>query len=489
LAKRKKLQAALESAVRCFQAGDLDAAATHCNTVLEAAPKESNALHVLGAVRLRQNDPKTAIRLLTQARAAEPGNAEIMINLGAAYRADDQADKAAEILQDTVRRVPKNPSARMNFGNALVAAGREPEAAQAYRQVLALVPGHIGAQTELARTLDTIGDTDGALAEYVKLDALAPDNPQTLHAIGALHAAQNRLETAEEYFRRALGQAPTDHDVAANLGNVLAKTFRTDEALTLYGGALSSAPDDPDLLCNVGNAVSHRGDHAGAAVHYRRALAIDPDHVDAHAGLANNLLADGRFTEGWFHFLNRTSTAAIAAQLDRTPLAADLQGQRIFVLADQGLGDQVFFARFLPALKERGAHVTYGPEPRIADMLRRSGVADEITDQTPPAAGSRPAGSRIASVGDLPYMLGHGDGDSLPPPFAIPALPAREDALRDKLAEFGPQPWIGVTWRAGTPNLRQALTKEAPAALFASALQKVPGTIVVVQRNPADGEI
>lgn len=484
MAKRKKLQAALESAVRCFQAGDLDAAATHCNTVLKAVPRESNALYVLGAVRLRQNDPGTAIRLLTQACAAEPGNAEIMVNLGAAYRADGQADKAAEILQNAARRAPKNPSAHLNLGNALVAAGRALEAVKAYRQAVALVPGHVGAQTELARTLSVVGDPEGALAAYEQLDALAPDNPQTLNAIGALHAAQSRLDTAEEYFRRALGQAPTDHDVAANLGNVLAKTFRTDEALTLYSGALTSTPDDPDLLCNVGNAVSHRGDHSGAAIHYRRALAIDPNHVDAHAGLANNLLADGKFTEGWAHFLHRTSTAAIAGQLDRTPFAANLHGQRLCVLADQGLGDQIFFARFLTVLKDRGAHVTYCPEPRIANMLRRSGVADEIADQASPTAGSR-----IVSVGDLPYLLGHEDTDGLPPPFPIPALPAREMALRDRLAAFGPQPWIGVTWRAGTTNLRQALMKEAPAALFASALQEVPGTIVVVQRNPADGEI
>lgn len=482
MAKRKILQAALESAVRCFQAGDLDAAASHCNTVLKAVPRESNALNVLGAVRLRQNDPQTAIRLLSQARDAEPENVEIAINLGAAYRADGQAAKAVSILQDAAQSAPRNPSAHLNLANALAAADRSGEAAEGYRRVLALVPDHIGAQAELARILAYIGDTDGAIAAYENLDALAPDNPQTLNALGALHAGQNRLETAEEYFRRALGHAPTDHDVAANLGNVLAKTFRTDEALTLYSGALSATPEDPDLLCNVGNAVSHRGDHPGAAVHYRRALEIAPDHVDAHAGLANNLLADGKFSEGWTHFLHRTSTAAIAGQLDRTRFDADLRGQRLFLSADQGLGDQIFFARFVSDLRDRGAHVTYKPDPRIAEMLRRSGVADDITNLSPAP------GDRVVSVGDLPYLLGHGDDSPLPAPFDIPALPDREAAICDRLSAFGPAPWIGVTWRAGTPNLRQALMKEAPAALFASALHDVPGTVVVVQRNRVEGE-
>lgn len=483
MAKRKKLQVALESAVRCFQAGDLGKAAAHCDTVLKALPGESNALHILGAVRLRQNDPATAVRLLSQAHTAEPNNPEIMINLGAAYRAEGTPDKAATTLQNAVRLAPQNPSAHLNLANALADAGRHAEAADAYRQVLSLSPGHVGAQNELAKVLHASGKTDAALAEYEKLELLAPDDAQTLNAIGALHAGQSRLELAEEYFRRALGHDPDNQDVAANLGNVLAKSFRTDEALTLYSGALASTPDDPDLLCNVGNAVSHRGDYETAAVHYRRALAIDPNHVDAHANLANNLLADGKFAEGWAHFLHRTSTLAIADQIDRTPFADDLSGQRIFVLADQGLGDQVFFARFIPLLRKRGAHVTFSPDPRIADMLRRSEIADEITSE------GAQDGDRIVPAGDLPCLLGHKDGDEFPVPFIIPALPEREDALRARLSEFGPGPSIGVTWRAGTSNLRQALSKEAPAALFANALHEVPGSVVVVQRNPGDGEI
>ena len=98
-------------------------------------------------------------------------------------------------------------------------------------------------------------------------------------------------------------------------------------------------------------------------------------------------------------------------------------------------------------------------------MLRRSGIADDITNLSPAT------GDRVVSVGDLPYLLGHG-----------------EAAIRNRLSAFGPAPWIGVTWRAGTPNLRQALMKEAPAALFASALHDVPGTVVVVQRNRVEGE-
>lgn len=483
MAAHQQPQQALEAAVQCLQTGDLDAASGHCQSVLQRLPGEANALHVLGAVRLRQNDPETAIKFLTQARKSAPANAEILTNLGAAHRAAGRPDQAAEILQEAILLAPENPSTYFNLANSYVDAGKLDLALTAYRQVVDLVPDHIAAHGTIAQILRDTGDTDAALRAFETLDRLAPDSPETLNAIAVLHAGRGQLETAEEFLRRAVALAPENHEFASNLANVLAKTFRTDEALTFYAGALDNTPDDPDLLCNIGNAVSHRGDITAASDKYRRALEIDPDHIDAHAGLANNLLADGQFSAGWTHFLRRTSVLTVAGQLDRTPLEADLHETRVVVFADQGLGDQVFFARYLPELRARGAHVTFRTDPRIADMLTRAGVADTISPDANPADSDR-----VVSAGDLPYLLTCGDDSALPAPYEIPALPAREDVLRAKLAAFGPPPWIGVTWRAGTPNMRQALLKEAPVALFASALRDAPGSVIVIQRDAAEGE-
>jgi len=61
------------------------------------------------------------------------------------------------------------------------------------------------------------------------------------------------------------------------------------------------------------------------------------------------------------------------------------------------------------------------------------------------------------------------------------------------LAAFGDGPYIGVTWRAGTVGNNRFLHKEVPAAQLAGAIAKSAtgstGTVVVTQRNPADGEV
>ena len=412
--------------------------------MLRSLPDEANALHVLGDIRLRQNDPETAIKFLTQARNSVRANGGILANLGAVHRAMGQLKKGAEILRDAILLAPKNPSAHINLANSFVDAGNLDLPLIVYRQVADLVPDHIAAHQTVAQILRDMGDTDAALLAFETLDRLAPNNPKTLNAIAVLDAGRGQLEKAEELLRKAVALSPDNHEFAGNLASILAKTFRTDEALTIYVDALDNTPDDPDLLCNIGNAISHQGDHLMAADKYLRALEIDSDYVDAHAGLANNLLADGQFADGWQHFLRRNN-----------------------VLADPGLGDQVFFARHLPELRARGAPVTFRTDPRIAEMLHRSGITDKIAPDANPADGDR-----VISVGELPFLLNCEDNSALPPPFKIVALPEREDTFRSHLSVFGARPWIGVTWRAGTPNMRQALLKEELTAFFAAALRE-----------------
>jgi hypothetical protein len=62
------------------------------------------------------------------------------------------------------------------------------------------------------------------------------------------------------------------------------------------------------------------------------------------------------------------------------------------------------------------------------------------------------------------------------------------------LAELGPPPYLGLTWRAGTAPADQRgrswlLHKEIPVDALAGAVKGFPGTIIALQRLPRSGEI
>ncbi len=478
------IQPALAAAADCFRSGNLSEAGRFCESVLKSIPGEANALHILGVVRLRQGDTGVAVGLLERANSAVPGNPEIMSNLGAAHRANGAPAQAVRILRKAARKLPENASIHLNLANALTDAGDGEAAERHYRRVLQLAPAHGGAHRGLAALLAATGRGDEALSLYQALAAIEPDDPATLNAIGAIHAERGNFDAAGAALRRALDLAPADVDVAINLANVLACQFRHADACPLYTRAVSHRIDCPDLLSNAANGFVRSGRDNEALDCFHRAVGIDPEHTDANTGLANFLLGRGAFSEGWSAYLHRSSISGMGPGLHRTALPMDLSGKRVCVVADQGLGDEIFFLRFADALRRRGAHITYRPERRLAPMLERAGIANEIMVHD-----GIPRGDHIVAVGDLPHVLGMSDNDTPPPSIALEPLTENQARLRAQLESFGPRPWIGVTWRAGTPNIQRLLFKEIDYRRIAPTLSRTRGTIVAIQRGAHDGEV
>src|SRR4029077_15048125 len=101
----------------------------------------------------------------------------------------------------------------------------------------------------------------------------------------------------------------------------------------------------------------------------RKALFIEAGSAVATFNLGCALLSRGDFGDGWpayeYRFVmggNRWLRAeARAAPWTSEPLA----GKSILVLGEQGNGDQIQFSRYLPALSDLGASVSYLAPQRL----------------------------------------------------------------------------------------------------------------------------
>jgi hypothetical protein len=165
-------------------------------------------------------------------------------------------------------------------------------------------------------------------------------------------------------------------------------------------------------------------------------------------------------------------------------------------LNEQGLGDQLFLLRWLPAIKSCGAIVSYRPEPKLENIIRRISSFDQLVS---PAEVLPPA-DFYAMLGDLPYFVCHGlradsASELVPSSLQLAPLPENLAAIKEQLFSLGPPPYIGLTWRGGTPPEEQKavmswmLYKEIPIEQLASSLQSVNGTLIALQRKPGNGEI
>jgi hypothetical protein len=120
-------------------------------------------------------------------------------------------------------------------------------------------------------------------------------------------------------------------------------------------------------------------------------------------------------------------------------------------------------------------------------VLARSGLFESLHAD---ASAAVLANSRPILVADLPSM-DTGEGAPFRPSPRIAADPARIAKWRAALEGAGPRPWIGVTWRAGTPleKVAHALSKTVPLEPFFRALAPWGGTVVALQRGIEAGEL
>ncbi|MBF0159661.1 MAG: tetratricopeptide repeat protein [Magnetococcales bacterium] len=334
---------------------------------------------------------------------------------------------AAALRQQITRQPPRHHDASADElyhqGNALLRQGEAQQAIDCYQQALQLDPDLFEAYHNLATVLYQQGRLQEALEHYQTILARWPDSSAAHNNLGALLQDQGDLAAAAESFQRAIDHRPDYADAYGNLANVRQKQQRWQEALASYQKQLALRPNDGTVLFRMGlmwqrqhhyqqaldcyqrtlaidpnhaDAWNNRGmicqllgDLTTAAASYRQALTIQPDLAAAHFNLAINHLVQGDFAAGWQEYAWRRQMEEHRNFL-RDPFkqppwdGRPLQGQRILILAEQGLGDTLQFARYIPMVAERGGQVLLACQPELHGMMTGlSGIHQLLPQKRP----------------------------------------------------------------------------------------------------------
>lgn len=563
MATRKASPAAglLASGLRQLQAGQVEQARRTCEQALAVAPYHPDALHLLGVIALKTGDAAGAVERLRQAVAIAPDHAEYHANLAYGYVALKQMPEALAAFQQAARLERHNPELQLSIGVCLGLMGRAPESEAELRRLVERHPGFALGWFNLGKALEEQDRYDEACASYYRATQLAPQlaegHSNLGHALSMLqrfeeaeqahrasiackpdHApfyvnlaivlnALRRLPEAEAACRAGLERAPLLLGARIMLGRSLARQGRWAEALACFEAAAASQADNAELLTGLGGLLACYGRTAQALEVLDSASSIGAGAPGLPYAKSCALFSVGRMHEGAAAYLGRDERRKFAARYSaERPLAAslpaDMRDKRVCLLGEQGIGDQIFFLRYAPGLKSRGCSIVLSATSKIAPVLTRSGVFDQVL---PRAEALAAADDHTLFVGDLPYLLGSAIESSslrtrgalprvgtggfvpaaafpwhcrvywpeLPPPLPLEPLADRMATVAQRLASLGPPPYLGLTWRAGTgPDQQRGhewlLFKDIPLTELAAALRGIGGTLVSVQRNPRAGE-
>ena len=330
-----------------------------------------------------------------------------------------------------------------------------------------------------------------ALGVFEQLVAGDPAHAQARGLRGLALCQLGDIERGLEDLHAATGMAPRDAMLHTSLGTILFVQDRLDEAHAALRRALALAPNQPDALANLSLVLKARGDFAGAERAARAVLVARPQHLEARVNLGYALLAQGKFAEAWQAYCARPHAQANLRDPGvevTVPHQAELPGapSAIIVHGEQGLGDTLFFLRFAPQLRALGHRLAFWGDARLHPLLARSGLFEHfLRPESVPGPGLV-----LLWAGDLPRLLGAVEPDKFPPPLALAGDAERRERLRARLAQWGPAPYVGLTWRAGLERQgRVVLAKHLDPAVLGHALKDLGATWVSLQRNARDDEL
>ena len=186
------------------------------------------------------------------------------------------------------------------------------------------------------------------------------------------------------------------------------KAGRLEEAERLYRQVIDWRPGW--VLSNLGVIFRIVGRLEEAEAVLREALVAEPDNVGAQHSLGMTLLQSGKYAEGWRFYEARHQLYGRATREFREWTGEPLHGKRILILGEQGFGDQILWARFLPLLAQQAAEVMLAVNSALTPLLASLPVTmvEHESWRTIEA-------DVWASMGSVPRWLEAGPDDAQPP--------------------------------------------------------------------------
>ncbi len=386
------------------------------------------------------------------------------------------------------RSAPRNDTVAELYPRAYAhyAAGRLTDAERLLRGALLDDPDHAEVMTLLGVVLlRRDGPTEAADEFLSRAVSVKPRDVNCLINLGTLRSVQGRFTEAVDCFQRAVELEPKNVKAYANLANVIGKLGNLEEAAEIYRKLSLLRPNHARTFERLGKALQYLGRWHEALAAFDRAISLRPDVAEARFARGMLFLKLGRFEEGWRDYEWRFEAIKFSylTEVDwEKPEweGAPFTGKTLLVYHEQGTGDAIHFARYLPMVKKLGGEVKFVCGPTLLRLFetlpgvdklvsRRDTLSLEDVDfHVPLLSLPRIFGTELNTIpADIPYLR------------ADPELVAR---WGKRIRQDGFK--VGLVWEG---NRDQGDNKHRSCALADYApLAQVPGVVFYsLQVGPA----
>ena len=188
------------------------------------------------------------------------------------------------------------------------------------------------------------------------------ENLLAKYHLGLIDMMNKKYEKAKKKFEDILLKEPKNLSALNNLGICYLKEINFKKAINLFKQCLNINNKNRQAILNLANCLFQIKDFENSIINYNKVLDIDKDHTIAKIGLSKCYFAINNYDKAFYFFEARKK-----AQLDNLKITNKLvkdfnckewfkekiDNKKILILSEQGIGDNLQFARYIFWLKEK----------------------------------------------------------------------------------------------------------------------------------------
>lgn len=238
-------------------------------------------------------------------------------------------------------------------GDAWVEQRNHIQAIEFYKKAYADTPAHFLTNFKIASSYLALEQLPAAIDFYRKSLIYRSEDEAAWNNLAGAYRLQQDFHNALVCNGELLKLNPFSPQAYSNRGFILQNAGRPLEAIAACQVALGFDANYSGAYNNLGLAFNELNNMPAAQAAFRRAIFFNQEDALAHLNLSLTLLKTANFAEGWEEYEWRCLFEQSKYTIYNQPRwnGEQLQGKKLLIQWEQGLGDTIQFVRYVPLLK------------------------------------------------------------------------------------------------------------------------------------------
>jgi tetratricopeptide (TPR) repeat protein len=297
-------------------------------------------------------------------------------------------NRSAQLHKQNTPPRPSTVDCNNLFNKAvyLCKSGDPESAIPLFHAIIAIDKAAKPAYFNLGKAYKSIGDNQQALTWFREAIMLNPHEPNTwIEYAGSLRSIREYIQ-AISALEHALTLSPHHIGALLNLGLLYYEVSNYHHAALYLRQVLDLQSDNVTASQYLARAFHRLGNSVQSLEVLRCALERHPHSIELQRALAFGLLLEGQFREAWplyeCRFAQNGKNRVLPYCQTGLPLVTTLDNPelRCLIVAEQGLGDNIQFSRFLPAFCQALPYTRFCCPRQIHPILNSSSLHCDTLD-------------------------------------------------------------------------------------------------------------